>query len=111
MIELRSFCVSALACACLAASGCTLRSPLMKAPLVSATVDSVDLRAKHVELGPVSTRFCPGDPAIASSDPSHVGLLDEVILKAQREKDADYIRDADFSMEGNCVVLDGIAMK
>jgi hypothetical protein len=95
----------------IAAPGCALRSPLMKAPLVSETLDSVDPSVKHQELGPVSARYCPGEDPLVSRDKSQIGMLDEVIYRAQKDKNADYIRDADFSMEGNCVVLEGVAMK
>lgn len=93
------------------ASGCAMRSPLMKAPVVSQTMDSIDPKAKTEDLGPVSARYCPGETPSATSDPNDIGLLDEVIFRAQTSKDASYIRDANFMMEGNCVVLEGIAMK
>jgi hypothetical protein len=92
-------------------SGCALRSPLMKAPLASVTVDSVDPTIKHQDLGPVEAKYCPGDEPLASTDKSNIGMLDEVIFRAQKDKGASYIREANFMTEGSCVVVEGIAMK
>lgn len=91
--------------------GCaTMRQPLLTTPAVSMTDTSTSADRKLVDLGPVESRFCYGDEAISRKGDT-VGLMDEVILKAQKEKNASYIKDAKFAYEGSCIVLEGTAVK
>jgi|GEM_PF-2946931 len=100
-----------LSLAFLAFTGCAVgKSPLLSAPYVTANSDDL-IDTKHAkDLGPVSARYCPGDPS-SHADASSIGLMDEAIYLAQKEKNATYIRDAQFYTQGTCVVLEGIAMK
>jgi hypothetical protein len=100
-----------LAIAVVAMTGCaTVRQPLLSTPAVSMTQDSVPKDSKTVDLGPVESKYCYGEPALSKKADS-IGLMDEVILKAQQDKKASYIANANFSYEGTCIVLEGEAMK
>ena len=92
-------------------AGCATRSPLLSTPAVSMTQDSVPKGSTAKNLGPVTSRYCYGDEATTRKGDT-VGLMDEVIMKAQEEKKASYIANANFSYEGtSCIVLEGDAMK
>ncbi len=88
---------------------CTSREPLMSVSMVSMTKYSFS-QGNLQEVGLVETRFCKGDPAISSTS-SNVGMIDEVVLKAQKEKRADYISNVLVSREGKCIVLEGMALR
>ena len=88
----------------------TMRQPLLSTPAVSMTTDSVKPGHKAVDLGPVTSKYCYGEPATTKKGDS-VGLMDEVVMRAQQEKKATYISNANFSYEGMCIVLEGNAMR
>ena len=91
-------------------AGCASQRPLFKAPMVSTTDSSVETPGHLEDLGPVTARYCPGDPP---QDPTNknIGMLDEVIGKAQSSVNARYIKDAQFYTAGNCVYLEGTALR
>lgn len=88
----------------------TLRQPLLSTPAVSMTHDSVPVGKPAKAMGKVTSRFCPGDKSVLDRG-DQTGLMDEVIAKAQREKDASYISGANFYLQGTCMVLEGEAMR
>ena len=85
----------------------------LKAPLVSMTESNLpSLNAVEVK-GPVNVKWCKGDP-VTRDDGSAPGLADEVISKAQKKLDIDYIRNAQFVRTGGfspCVILTGEGLK
>jgi predicted small lipoprotein YifL len=95
----------------LSVTACAMRMPLLTTPAVSMTNPSFAPDHKATDLGPVSARYCYGEDAITKKGDS-VGLMDEVTMRAQKEKNATYIANASYSYEGaSCIVLDGTAMK
>ena len=88
----------------------TLRQPLLSTPAVSMTHDSVPAGKLAKSVGSVSSQFCPGDKSTLSRG-DQTGLMDEVISKAQKEKNATYISGANFYLQGTCMVLEGEAMR
>jgi hypothetical protein len=59
----------------------------------------------------VSAEYCEGDDAIASPGDRNVGLIDEAVMKAQKQSGAAYLADVTVSQKGGCVTVEGIAMK
>jgi type IV pilus biogenesis protein CpaD/CtpE len=93
--------------------GCaTARTPLLTVPAVSMSELSFEPGYRGQKSSDIDTVFCPGDPRLASTmDDSTFGLMDEVVSKAQKESGAKYIAQAQFFKQGNCVALQGVAMK
>ncbi|MCM2282929.1 MAG: hypothetical protein NDI61_13900 [Bdellovibrionaceae bacterium] len=91
-------------------AGCATRYPLLSTPAVSTTEKSFVSGYKAKPVGPVNARYCMGEDSIAGKK-STIGLMDEVIARAQSETKASYISDAQFFAEGQCVILEGTAMK
>ncbi len=91
-------------------SGCASRHTILTVPAVSMTRTSSD--ASHaVQPGErVSAEYCRGDDPITSEDPN-VGLIDEAVIKAQKQSGAAYLSDVTITQKGGCVTVDGIAMK
>ena len=97
--------------ALLVVTGCATTSPLLSVPAVSMTNPSFPADYKPTNLGPVTSKYCYGDEA-STKHGDTVGLMDEVTMKAQHEKNATYISDAHYSYEGaSCITLEGTAMK
>ncbi len=95
----------------LALTGCATTSPLLSVPAVSMTNPSFPPDYKPTNLGPVNSKYCYGEEA-STKHGDTVGLMDEVTMKAQHEKNATYISDAHYSYEGaSCITLEGTAMK
>ncbi len=93
--------------------GCAHRSQILSTPVVSMTETSSNEKIdKLQELGPVTSQYCMGDDPVSTDKSSgDIGLMDEVITKAQKEKNARYIKNATFFSQGRCVILEGIALK
>lgn len=100
--------ICALICAQLTA--CVSRYPLANVQAASMTHANSASQKTYSDLGPVETKYCTGDAASSTSG-NQVGLMDEVTLLAQKEKGANYIFDANYFMEGGCIVLKGVAKK
>ena len=97
--------------ACVLLLGCGgSRQSLVNLPAVSMSTKGMEAGATAEKIGPVSAEFCTGDDAISTTD-SNVGLMDEVIARAEQQSGASYIADAQFSTKGSCIYLDGTAMK
>lgn len=94
-------------------SGCATRYSLLSTPAVSMSDAAFETGYTAKDSGAINTRYCRGDDPVSSSskDSYQIGLMDEVIAKAQKESGARYIANAQFFSEGSCVVLEGTAMK
>ncbi len=92
--------------------GCaTPRTLVLRAPAVSMTEISFDAGAKFSSAGAIKSRFCPGDNASTDDGDLNIGLIDELIAKAQKTSGAKYIANAQFFTQGNCMLLEGTSMK
>jgi hypothetical protein len=91
-------------------SGCVSRYAILTVPAVSMTNASFEPGATYEDGGPVTAQYCTGDDSISSSD-NNVGLIDEVVLKAQKESGAKYLRDVTIMSDGSCVDVEATAMK
>lgn len=91
-------------------TGCVSRYAILTVPAVSMTNASFEPGATYVDAGPVTAQYCTGDDAISSSD-NNIGLIDEVVLKAQKQSGAKYLRDVTIMSDGSCVDVEATAMK
>ena len=91
-------------------AGCASRYALLTVPAVSMTNASFDPGGTYEDGGPVTAQYCTGDDAISSRD-NNVGLIDEVVLKAQKGSGAKYLRDVTIMSDGSCVDIEATAMK
>lgn len=89
------------------ASSCAMKQRILNASAVSMTKYSTKKSQKAEEAGEVTGEFC----ADSTSDSGTVGLLDEAIKDAQNKSGADWITNAVFYSKGNCVIVEGMAMK
>lgn len=89
------------------ASSCAMKQRILNASAVSMTKYSTKKKAKVEEAGEVTGEFC----ADSTGDSGTIGLLDEAIKDAQNKSGADYITNAIFYSKGNCVMVEGMAMK
>jgi hypothetical protein len=82
--------------------------------LVQMPAVSMGMRASQGQrataIGPVNVKFCYGEPPLVSQDAT-VGLMDEVIAKAEKQTGASYIADARFTDSCGCMILEGTAMR
>jgi hypothetical protein len=94
------------------ASCATPKTLVLSTPAVSMTDTSFEAGRHFASTQEVKSRFCVGDDAISSSkDESNIGFMDELVLRAQKESGARYISNAQFFAQGNCMLLEGTAMK
>lgn len=107
---MRSIKLIVAALACVQAAACVSRYPLANVSAASMTHSNSSTQKTYTDLGPVETKYCTGDAATSTTG-SEIGLMDEVTLRAQKEKGANYIFDANYFMEGGCIVLKGVAKK
>ncbi len=91
-------------------AACATRQPILTTPAVSMTTANIPTDYKGKEIGPVNSRYCYGDEALTRKG-DNVGLMDEVIFRAQQDSKATYITNATFFTEGKCIVLEGTAVK
>lgn len=82
---------------------------IVSAPLVSMTKFHGQPRPTLSEAGRIKTEWCRGDrPLSGAMEPA---LMEEVTLKAQKSKKADYIGDAVYWRKGNCMTIEGVALR
>ena len=92
--------------------GCaTPKTLILSTPAVSNTSNAFEPNAKFTDGGEVKSQYCRGDASISPGGDLNVGLMDEVISRAQKDHSAKYIANAQFFTQGNCVLLEGTAMK
>jgi hypothetical protein len=102
-----TLCAAALA---LFATACSGRYTILAVPAISMT-NTTFAPAYRGTPGPrVEARYCSGDDPVASKD-DHVGMIDEAVLKAQRQTGAAYLADVVIAREDDCVVVQGTAMR
>src|SRR5512145_932419 len=95
----------------LTASACTSpKYTILTVPAVSMTRPSMEAGKTATRGDKVSSRYCQGDDPITSTD-QNVGLIDEAIMKAQKDSGAEYLSDVVISRQENCIVVDAVAMK
>ena len=92
-------------------SACATQRTLLTAPMVSMT-DSNEAAPNSLKpAGNIESSYCYGDEPLATKNKNDIGLMDEVIFRAQQQSGAKFIQNATFIAEGKCLKLDGIAMK
>ncbi len=94
----------------LVATGCSAHYAVLTVPAVSMTEPSVAPGTAATPAGHVESKYCPGDDSLTSQD-HNVGLIDEAVMKAQKQSGADYLTDVTVYRDGKCVVVEGTAMK
>ena len=93
-----------------ALAGCSARYAIMTAPAVSMTQPSFQPGHQDTAGGHVDAEYCQGDEPVSSKD-RNVGLIDEAVLKAQQQSKADYLSDVTIWADGDCIAVEGTAMK
>lgn len=99
-----------LSMAALSLGGCAARYALLTVPAISMTQPSFEPTHKGAQGSRIEATYCQGEAPISSHD-NNVGLIDEVVLKAQKQSGASYLSDVTIFRDGQCVVVDAIAMK
>lgn len=94
----------------LAMSGCSARYAVLTVPAVSMTNPSFQSAKPGMPAGHVESTYCRGDDPITSQD-KNVGLVDEAVMKAQKESGAAYLTDVTVYRDGSCIVVEATAMK
>lgn len=92
-------------------TGCATRESLFSVPVISMTESSMADHSKAAAIGPVTSQYCSGQEAITGKGDTTIGFVDEVVMRAQREKNATYIRDAQVFQKGDCFILEGTAVR
>jgi len=90
--------------------GCAARYTVLTVPAVSMTNPSFDPGKAATSAGPVEATYCQGDEPLVSHD-QNVGLIDEAVMKAQKQSGAAYLTDVTISRDGKCMVVQATAMK
>jgi hypothetical protein len=102
----------ALGMICFVTTGCaTAKYVELSTGAVSMTEYSLPADYKAQSIGPVEVQFCIGDKKHSRDDDSNIGLMDELILKAQTETNAKYLTNATFFTKGRCMILEATAMR
>ena len=94
-------------------SSCAMQKTLLlSTPAVSMSEASFESGKKYSPAGEIQTRYCKGeDPLSSPKSEQNVGMMDEVVYRAQKESGARYIANAQFFNQGNCMLLEGTSMK
>jgi len=90
--------------------GCSARYAVLTVPAISMTNPSFQSGAAGTPIGHVESTYCRGDDPITSQD-KNVGLVDEAVMKAQKQSGAAYLTDVTVYRDGSCVIVEGTAMK
>jgi hypothetical protein len=88
-------------------SGCAMKQKVMDVSIVSMSRANLPVGATLAEKGEVSGKFC----ADQWHDKGSIGLFDEAIKRAQKSGHVDFISNASFYREGNCVTVEGTGQK
>ncbi len=92
-------------------NACASRQTILTVPAVSMTRPSVQTNHMSQPGDKVSAEYCEGDDPITTTDDNNIGMIDEAVMKAQRQSGAEYISDVTVSQKGDCVMVEGTAMK
>lgn len=87
--------------------GCAMKTKILDASAISMTHTSLKEGEKLQETGPVTGKFC----ADTFGDKGQIGLLDESVKAAQTQNKIDYIMNASFWNEGQCISVEGTGAK
>jgi hypothetical protein len=91
--------------------GCNApRYTLLTVPAISMTQPSFTAGYQAQPGERVDVAYCRGDDPLVSKD-ENVGLIDEAVMKAQKQTGATYISDVTISQKDDCVTVEGTAMK
>lgn len=96
--------------AALSTVGCAARYTVLTVPAVSMTNPSFEADKPAVAGEHVEATYCQGDDPVVSHD-KNVGLIDEAVMKAQKQSGATYLSDVTISRDGKCMVVEATAMK
>ena len=96
--------------ALLATTACSARYTVLTVPAISETNASFEPDFKATRGSKVEAEYCQGDKSLASHD-NNIGLIDEAVMKAQAQSGAQYLKDVVISRDGNCIWVEGTAMK
>jgi hypothetical protein len=88
-------------------SACATRQKVLDVAAVSMTKSYIHPGETLKEVGPVTGKFCSD----SWKDKGSVGLFDESVKAAQNQAGVDYILNASFWHEGNCVTVEGTGAK
>jgi hypothetical protein len=88
-------------------AGCAMRTKVLDVAAVSMTKSSLNEGETLKETGPVSGQFC----ADTFGDKGSIGLIDESVKMAQSQSGVDFILNAAFWNEGQCMVVEGTGAK
>ena len=94
----------------LSSIGCAARYTVLTVPAVSMTDPSFEPGKSGAAGQPVEATYCQGDDPLVSHD-HNIGLIDEAVMKAQKQSGATYLRDVTISRDGKCMVVEATAMK
>ena len=103
-----------LACFLLVAAtlgACASRETVLTVPAVSMTNPSLKAGKSVAPAGRVQAEYCEGDDSLLSDGDNNIGLIDEAVVKAERDSGAVYLSDVTVTRKGDCVSVDAIAMK
>jgi len=96
--------------AAVGALGCSNRYTILSVPAISMTTPSLPEGTQVAQAGRVEGQFCRGDDPVVSKD-DNVGLIDEAVAHAQQKSGAQYLSDVTIQQDGECVYVEGMAMK
>lgn len=99
-----------LFCAALSSVGCAARYTVLTVPAVSMTNPSFEPSKSGTPGEHVESTYCQGDDTLVSHD-KNIGLIDEAVMKAQKQSGAAYLSDVTISRDGKCMVVEATAMK
>jgi hypothetical protein len=91
-------------------TGCATSGEILNIKVISMTNKSVAPGKKMNPLGDVNTTYCKGEKLEGFST-ANKGLVDRVTQKAQVETSADFLLDAVYTKNGDCVTVVGKAAK
>lgn len=87
--------------------GCVMKTKILDTAAISMTRTTLGEGEKLKETGPVTGQFC----AKTFDDKGSIGLLDESVKSAQTQYGIDYITNATFWQEGQCITVEGTGAK
>lgn len=95
----------------LLALACAPRETILTVPAVSMTHPAAPEGKALKPAGRIEAEYCKGDDSEQSKGEQNIGLIDEAVLKAQRESEAVYLSDVTISQQGSCVLVEAMAMR
>jgi hypothetical protein len=91
-------------------NACATRQTILTVPAVSMTRPSVDPNHVTQPSDKLSAGYCEGSDAVTSGE-NGAGLIDEAVTEAQCHSGAEYPSVVTISQKGDCMVVEGVAMK